>query len=222
MRRTVFEAEHEQFREVVREFLAREVAPHAEAWEAAGIVDREVYRAAGKHGVIGFNVPEQFGGGGVADFRFNAIVAEELAVAGIGAVSMITGSAAASTAVWMRASGVRPSSLALAAVVTSSAAEPSLICELLPAVITPSGRKAGFRPAMLSSVPPRRMPSSRLTWVPSGVVTGTICSSNRPSSWAAAAFSCEPRLYSSTWARDSFHWSAIISAPTPWLGTTPS
>ncbi|HYY17268.1 MAG TPA: acyl-CoA dehydrogenase family protein [Streptosporangiaceae bacterium] len=84
MRRTVFAAEHEQFREVVKEFLAREVAPHAEAWEAAGIVDREVYRAAGKHGVIGFNVPEQFGGGGVADFRFNAIVAEELAVAGPG------------------------------------------------------------------------------------------------------------------------------------------
>jgi alkylation response protein AidB-like acyl-CoA dehydrogenase len=84
MRRTVFEAEHEQFREVVREFLAREVAPHAQAWEAAGIVDREVYRAAGKHGVIGFNVPEQFGGGGVADFRFNAVVAEELATAGPG------------------------------------------------------------------------------------------------------------------------------------------
>jgi alkylation response protein AidB-like acyl-CoA dehydrogenase len=84
MRRTVFDPEHEQFREVVREFLAREVAPHAQAWEAAGIVDREVYRAAGKHGVIGFNVPDQFGGGGVSDFRFNAVVAEELAVAGPG------------------------------------------------------------------------------------------------------------------------------------------
>jgi alkylation response protein AidB-like acyl-CoA dehydrogenase len=84
MRRTVFEPDHEQFREVVREFLAREVAPHAQGWEAAGIVDREVYRAAGKHGVIGFNVPEQFGGGGVSDFRFNAVVAEELAVAGPG------------------------------------------------------------------------------------------------------------------------------------------
>jgi len=84
MRRTVFDSEHKQFRGVVREFLAREVAPHARAWEDAGIVDREVYRAAGKHGVIGFNVPEQFGGGGVADFRFNAIVAEELAVAGPG------------------------------------------------------------------------------------------------------------------------------------------
>jgi alkylation response protein AidB-like acyl-CoA dehydrogenase len=84
MRRTVFDPDHEQFREVVREFLAREVAPHAQAWEAAGIVDREVYRAAGKHGVIGFNVPGEFGGGGVSDFRFNAVVAEELAVAGPG------------------------------------------------------------------------------------------------------------------------------------------
>ena len=84
MRRTVYEPEHEQFREVVREFLAREVAPHARAWEKAGIVDREVYRAAGKHGVIGFNVPGEFGGGGVDDFRFNAVVTEELARAGPG------------------------------------------------------------------------------------------------------------------------------------------
>ena len=84
MRRTVYEPEHEQFREVVREFLAREVAPHARAWEKAGIVDREVYRAAGKHGVIGFNVPQEFGGGGADDFRFNAVVTEELARAGPG------------------------------------------------------------------------------------------------------------------------------------------
>ncbi len=84
MRRTVYQPEHEQFREVVREFLAREVAPHARAWEKAGIVDRGVYRAAGKHGVIGFNVPAEFGGGGVDDFRFNAVVTEELAQAGPG------------------------------------------------------------------------------------------------------------------------------------------
>ena len=84
MRRTVYEPEHEQFREVVREFLAREVAPHAQAWEKAGIVDRHVYQSAGKHGIIGFNVPEEFGGGGVDDFRFNAVVAEELAKAGPG------------------------------------------------------------------------------------------------------------------------------------------
>ncbi|MYQ32224.1 acyl-CoA dehydrogenase family protein [Streptomyces sp. SID4956] len=79
MERQVFEDEHWQFREVVREFIAREVMPHHEEWEKAGIVDRGVFVAAAKHGVIGFNVPEQFGGGGVRDFRFNAVVAEELA-----------------------------------------------------------------------------------------------------------------------------------------------
>jgi alkylation response protein AidB-like acyl-CoA dehydrogenase len=78
MRRTIFEADHDQFRETVREYLAREVGPHSAAWEEAGIVDRSAYVAAGKHGVIGFNVPAEYGGGGVADFRFNAVVAEEL------------------------------------------------------------------------------------------------------------------------------------------------
>lgn len=78
MRRTIFEPEHDQFRDTVREYIARKVAPHSAAWEAAGIVDRSAYVAAGKHGVIGFNVPEEFGGGGVDDFRFNAVVAEEL------------------------------------------------------------------------------------------------------------------------------------------------
>src|ERR1700733_9310012 len=78
MRRTIFEPEHDQFRATVREYIAREVAPHSAAWEAAGIVDRAAYVAAGKHGVVGFNVPEEFGGGGVDDFRFNAVVSEEL------------------------------------------------------------------------------------------------------------------------------------------------
>ncbi|HVV10508.1 acyl-CoA dehydrogenase family protein [Amycolatopsis sp.] len=79
MRRTVYEPEHEQFRETVREFLAREVAPHAERWEKAGIVDREVYQAGGKYGLLGFAIPEEYGGGGVDDFRFNAVVSEEMA-----------------------------------------------------------------------------------------------------------------------------------------------
>jgi alkylation response protein AidB-like acyl-CoA dehydrogenase len=87
VRRKVFQSEHEQFRATVREFIAREVAPNTDAWEAGGIVDRQVYRAAGKHGVIGFNVPEEFGGGGVDDFRFNAVVCEELAKAGSGTPS---------------------------------------------------------------------------------------------------------------------------------------
>ncbi|NMO00421.1 acyl-CoA dehydrogenase [Gordonia sp. TBRC 11910] len=79
MKRTVFEPEHEQFRESVRAFIDREVAPYSADWEKAGVVDRDVYRKAGEAGLLGFNVPEEFGGAGMSDdFRFNAIVAEEL------------------------------------------------------------------------------------------------------------------------------------------------
>ncbi|WP_235486067.1 acyl-CoA dehydrogenase family protein, partial [Frankia sp. AvcI1] len=81
MEREIFEYEHRQFREVVREFVAREITPYHAGWEADGIVDRAVFAKAAKHGVIGFNVAEEFGGGGVRDFRFNAVVAEELAAA---------------------------------------------------------------------------------------------------------------------------------------------
>ncbi|MGV9669655.1 acyl-CoA dehydrogenase family protein [Gordonia sp. NPDC003504] len=78
MKRTIFETEHEQLRESAREFLARECAPNVEKWEAAGQVDREAYRKAGDAGLLGFNIPEEFGGGGVTDdFRFNAVVVEE-------------------------------------------------------------------------------------------------------------------------------------------------
>ena len=79
MTRSVFTAEHEEFRSFVREFLAREVTPHAEEWQAAGIVDKGVYKAAAQAGVLGFSVPTEYGGLGVDDFRYNAIVAEELA-----------------------------------------------------------------------------------------------------------------------------------------------
>jgi len=79
MTRSVFTAEHEEFRSLVREFLAREVTPHAEEWQAAGIVDKGVYKAAAQAGVLGFSVPTEYGGLGVDDFRYNAIVAEELA-----------------------------------------------------------------------------------------------------------------------------------------------
>ena len=76
---------------------------------------------------------------------------------------MITGSAPASTAVCTRAMGVRPSSRAFSDVVISSAAEPSEICEALPAVMTPSGLNGVFSVASVSTVEPRRMPSSCCT-----------------------------------------------------------
>jgi long-chain-acyl-CoA dehydrogenase len=79
VRRLAFDPEHEQLRETVRQYIEREVAPNAEQWERERIVDRSAYIAAGKYGLIGFNMPEEFGGGGSDDFRFNAVILEELA-----------------------------------------------------------------------------------------------------------------------------------------------
>jgi alkylation response protein AidB-like acyl-CoA dehydrogenase len=78
MRRTLYEAEHQAFRESVRAFLERHVVPRHEEWEKAGIVDRAVWIEAGKQGMLGMAVPEEYGGGGIKDFRFNAVVDEEI------------------------------------------------------------------------------------------------------------------------------------------------
>jgi alkylation response protein AidB-like acyl-CoA dehydrogenase len=88
MHRRLFEAEHEAFRESVRAFLAKEVRPHLTAWEADGIVPRELFTTAGAAGFLGMAIPMEFGGGGVADFRFNAVLDEEIMGAGAaGAIS---------------------------------------------------------------------------------------------------------------------------------------
>ena len=83
-----------------------------------------------------------------------------LAVAGIGPVSMVTGSTPARAKVWKRARGVRPSSLAFSSLMIRAAEAPSEIWLELPAVILPSGLKAGFRLASVSAVVSGRMPSS--------------------------------------------------------------
>jgi long-chain-acyl-CoA dehydrogenase len=77
MRRTLFEDEHEDFRASWRTFLEREVAPHYEQWEREHLVPREVFAKAGAHGFLGMAVPEEHGGAGVDDFRFNVVVSEE-------------------------------------------------------------------------------------------------------------------------------------------------
>jgi long-chain-acyl-CoA dehydrogenase len=82
MKRLVFEPEHEQLRETTRQYIEREVAPNVEKWERQRIIDRSAYVAAGKYGLIGFNMPEKYGGGGSDDFRFNAVIVEELAAFG--------------------------------------------------------------------------------------------------------------------------------------------
>ena len=83
MTRAIFEPEHEAFRETVATFLDKEVVPHHEQWEKDGIVDREVWAKAGAQGLLGLQLPEEYGGGGTADFRYNAVVGEEMTTRGV-------------------------------------------------------------------------------------------------------------------------------------------
>lgn len=83
MRRELFEDDHEAFRETVRSFIAKELTPHVQEWEEAGVVSRDAWLAAGKQGLLGTALPERYGGGGVDDFRFNLVFDEELVGAGI-------------------------------------------------------------------------------------------------------------------------------------------
>jgi len=75
---TIYEAEHEDFRTTVRSFMEKEVAPHHEEWEKDGIVPREVWTKAGEAGLLCFDVPEEYDGPGIDDFRFNAVLNEEV------------------------------------------------------------------------------------------------------------------------------------------------
>jgi alkylation response protein AidB-like acyl-CoA dehydrogenase len=82
VKRAIFDDEHNAFRELCHDFLLREAAPHTSDWEAAGIVDRLIWKQAGSAGLLGFEVPEEFGGAGIRDFRYNAILGEEIAATG--------------------------------------------------------------------------------------------------------------------------------------------
>jgi alkylation response protein AidB-like acyl-CoA dehydrogenase len=82
VRRTLYDDDHEAFRESFRTFVAKEMTPHRAEWDAAGIVGRELFLVAGRSGFLGMEVPEEYGGGGVRDFRFNAGIGEEIMAAG--------------------------------------------------------------------------------------------------------------------------------------------
>lgn len=82
MRRRIFSPEHDDFRAAVRGFLTAEALPHTEAWESAGLVDREFWTKACRQGLVGFAAPEELGGAGQRDFRFNVVIDEEMALLG--------------------------------------------------------------------------------------------------------------------------------------------
>ncbi|SEL04126.1 acyl-CoA dehydrogenase family protein [Streptacidiphilus jiangxiensis] len=83
MRRTVFTEDHEAFRETIRDFIAKEVVPVYPEWEKAGHAPKDFYLKLGELGVFGIEVPEEFGGAGMTGFKYQAIVTEECARAGV-------------------------------------------------------------------------------------------------------------------------------------------
>ena len=88
MKRELFTDEHDLFRASFRTFLEREVTPHLERWERDGIVSRELFTKAGQAGFLGMGAPEQYGGGGVTDFRYNAVIGEEVQRTGSGGAGL--------------------------------------------------------------------------------------------------------------------------------------
>ena len=82
MRRGIFTEEHDAFRDMVRSFIAKEIEPYHDQWDRDGAVSRELWLAAGRAGLLGIDVDERYGGGGNPDYRYYAILNEELSRAG--------------------------------------------------------------------------------------------------------------------------------------------
>ena len=77
MQRLIFDSDHDMFRDQVRRFFQKEIAPHGEAWRERGYVDREAFLKAGEQGYLLMYADPEYGGAGVADFRYEQIVYEE-------------------------------------------------------------------------------------------------------------------------------------------------
>ncbi|KIE52550.1 MAG: acyl-CoA dehydrogenase [marine actinobacterium MedAcidi-G2A] len=85
MKRTIFTDEHQLFREGFQQFVQKEMVPNNDRWEAEGIISREIFEKAGENGFLGIDLPEEYGGSGVKDYRFNQIMGEEFDLAGVAA-----------------------------------------------------------------------------------------------------------------------------------------
>jgi alkylation response protein AidB-like acyl-CoA dehydrogenase len=83
MEREIFEPEHEDFRESVRRFVSEEISPNFEQWENDGLMPREVFQKAGEKNMLAMAAPEEYGGMGLDDYRFNQVIVEEGSYAGV-------------------------------------------------------------------------------------------------------------------------------------------
>ncbi|PKV82167.1 acyl-CoA dehydrogenase family protein [Nocardia fluminea] len=79
MRRDIYTEDHEAFRGLAREFIDKEIAPHYAEWEKAGQMPREVFEKLGALGILGVAIPPEYGGAGLRDYRYNAVLQEEAA-----------------------------------------------------------------------------------------------------------------------------------------------
>lgn len=79
MKRAIYDDDHEAFRSSVKEFLDRQVIPSVEQYAVDHALPREFWLEAGKQGFLGLEIPEEYGGAGAGDYRFNAVLTEELA-----------------------------------------------------------------------------------------------------------------------------------------------
>ncbi len=83
MRRTIYSEEHEAFRKAFRAFIDHAAVPNVRAWEGNGTVGRDFIRAAGENGFLGFEFDPEYGGLGIEDFRYNAVMTEEVVASGM-------------------------------------------------------------------------------------------------------------------------------------------
>ncbi len=79
MRRDLFTEDHEAFRELARDFVDKEIVPHYPEWEKGGRMPREVFEQMGSLGMLGMAIPEEYGGAGMPDYRYNVVLQEEAA-----------------------------------------------------------------------------------------------------------------------------------------------
>ncbi|QLJ04044.1 acyl-CoA dehydrogenase family protein [Streptomyces sp. NEAU-sy36] len=83
MERTIYHEDHEEYRRLLRKFIEKEVVPVHDEWNAAGHAPRDFYRSLGEIGVLGVNVPEEYGGAGRTGYKYSAVVMEEVQGAGV-------------------------------------------------------------------------------------------------------------------------------------------
>ena len=80
--RNIYNEEHEMFKQTVREIVAKEIVPYNAQWEKDHMVSRESWLKMGEAGLLCMQAPEEYGGLGIKDFRYNAIISEEIALSG--------------------------------------------------------------------------------------------------------------------------------------------